>query len=102
MEGPEPRFARLGADARALVEGVDEVFGSVVFLDEKVAGHADAVERNAEPAPDLDQNNRQRDRHADSPFEHLVEEGVPRVVVVGSIAREALVDEHMMNERIDG
>lgn len=60
---------------------------------------ADAAERQTGAAPHLDNDQRQRDRNAQPPIEHLVQVAVSRVVVAGGVAPEALLAEQKRIQR---
>lgn len=102
VEGTEPRLARGRGDSRALVVRVDEAVGVVSLADQEMARHPDADEVEVEAPPDLHDHHRQGDRHADAAAQDLVEIAVAGVVVVGAIAGEALADEEMAYQRVDG
>ena len=55
--------------------------GSRWVPDQEMAGHPDADERDSAATSDLHEEDRDRDRNAEPPVEHLVEVRVPRVVV---------------------
>ena len=53
---------------------------------EKVAGKVDALHVEPGAAGDLDVEQRERDRNAGAPVEHLVQAAVPRILVVRPVA----------------
>ena len=55
---------------------------------EEVTGHADAVELEPAATPDLEHDDAQRDRDAETAVEHVVEERVAGIAVVGRVAAE--------------
>ena len=55
--------------------------GSTGVPQQKVPRHPDALERDTAAAPDLHEEDRDRDRDAEPSIEHLIEVRVPRVVV---------------------
>ena len=58
-------------------------------------GKGDAVDAQPAAATDFHVDDRERDRDAGAPLDHLVEEAVLRVVIVGLVAGETeLVEQH--------
>lgn len=98
VDRTEAGEAGVGADAHTGVVGIDEATGIAAFAHEEMAGKADPVELDTEPAADLDQHDRQGDRHADPPPQDLVQVAVAGIVVVVPVADEAMVDEDVANE----
>src|SRR5581483_2888724 len=62
---------------------------------EEVTGHPHAGERHVEAPADLEHQHAQRDRDALAPRQHVVEERVPRVLVVVGVATEGVLDEEV-------
>ena len=65
---------------------------------EEVPGHADAVQLQPAAATDLEHHDAERDRDAEVAVEHVVEERVARVAVVGLVAAEALGHEQQRRQ----
>src|SRR4029453_18703343 len=94
--------AGLGGEDGAAVEGIEEN-GRVVepHAGDEVPGESDALHRKVEPAPYLDQDQGQRDRDAHAAVEHVREEAVAGVEVVGAVALEALLFEQVLAEPVE-
>src|SRR5439155_20991938 len=79
-------------EAPAAVEGIEEARGpALLHPNHEVPGEPDAVDGDPRPRPHVHVDHRQGDRDAEPPIEYLVEEAVPRVVVVPLVALEAVV-----------
>ena len=65
-------------------------------------GHAHACGDEPEAARDLEVEDRQRDRDADLPVEHLGEEAVARVVVIVRVAAKAELGEQRPGQDTSG
>src|SRR5689334_13462301 len=76
---------------------------AIVYLAlyEEMTRKRDATQRQPHAAADFDVEDRETDRYAHAPLQHLVEEAVPRVVVVLDVGREALLVEQESVQRED-
>jgi hypothetical protein len=63
---------------------------------DEVGREADAVDRQAEPPADLDQDQGERDRDAEAPVENLVKKAVSRIVVFLGVSAESLLLEEKL------
>jgi hypothetical protein len=61
-----------------------------------VGREAYAVDRQSEPAADLDQDQGERDREAEAPVENLVEKAVAGIVVLLGVSPESLLLEEKL------
>jgi hypothetical protein len=68
---------------------------------EEVAREIDTFGLDAGPTGDFHVDERERDRDAGTAIEHLIEEGIARVLVVGRVADEALFPEQVVVQRLD-
>ena len=68
---------------------------------QKVPGEVDAFDVHARPPRDFHVDERQRDRNAGPPIEHLVQEAVARILVLDVVADEPLFVEQVLVERRD-
>ena len=80
-------FARQNLATVVWVE--KEFFVSIVIFDNEVAGHTHAGNRKFQAAANFQVDDGQRDRNSDKPIEHVVEEAVPRIVIVFGIAAKS-------------
>ena len=53
-----------------------------------MAGHANSGQRKPDPACDLHVNHGKRDRDAQPAIDHVIEERVPRIVVIVAVAAQ--------------
>ena len=67
-----------------------------------MARQADAHDLQADPAPDFHGQDRERDRDAQPPFEHVVQTAVAGIVVVVGVAAESLLAEQELAESVEG
>ena len=85
---------------RAAVEDVEEQIGPMRTLrrgaDEKVAREVDALEPQPGPPADVHVDDRQRDRNAGAPHQHVVDEAVAGIVVVRLVAVEPEILEQVV------
>ena len=88
--------ARGEVEPGAVVEGVEPLARTAAH--QEVAGHADAVQLQPAPPPDLEHDDAEGDRDAEMAVEHVVEERVARVAVVGLVAAEALGHEQQRRQ----
>ena len=72
-------------DALADVAGEDELSALESHLHEKVTWKRNTLERNAQPAADVAIDDRERDRNAGAPLQHIVQTTVARIVVIRCI-----------------
>src|SRR4051794_25521434 len=75
----------------AAVEGIEPL--SRATADQEVPGHTDSVHLESAPPTDLQHQDAQCDRDTEATIEHLVEQRVARIAVVGSVPREPFGDE---------
>ena len=68
---------------------------------DEVAGQPDALYLELEPPPNLDEDERQRDRNAEPPIEHVVQIAVARIGVVLDVSREPLFLEEAFAEPVE-
>ena len=68
---------------------------------QKVPGKVDALDVDAGAPRDLHVDERQRDRNAGAPIEHVVQEAVARILVLDVVADEPLLVEQVVVERGD-
>src|SRR5947199_382170 len=86
----------------APVEGIEQhVLAGDARARDEVPGQADTLHLEPEAAPDLDQDQRERDGDAEAAIEHLVEVAVPGVVVLLRVPREALLLEEILPQPVE-
>ena len=90
--------ARL-VEAPPTVERVEPGVGLAGLLHKEVAGHPDAVDGDAEAPADLDHDDGQRDRDAETPREDVVEVRVAGVAVVDRVAGKPAFAEQRVPRR---
>ena len=108
----EQRRARGEVEAGAVVERVEPLARTAAH--EEVPGHPDAVQLEPAAPTDLEHDHAERDRDAEMAVEHVVEERVARVAVVGrrcrgsprtrtaaSTARRPRSPRHARRERVE-
>ncbi len=83
------------------MERIEPEAVAVGVLHEEVAGQADAVHRNTEPARNLDDDHRQRDRNAALARQHGVEERVLRILVMRRVTAEVVLFEQHVPDFVE-
>jgi hypothetical protein len=68
---------------------------------DEVGREADPVDGQPEPSPDFDQDQREGDRDAEAPIQDVVEEAVPRIVVLLGVAPEPLLLEEELAQAME-
>ena len=86
----------------AAVEGIEQhVLAGDPRARDEVPGQSDTLHLEAEAAPHLDQDQRERDGDAQAAIEHLVEVAVPGIVVLLRVPREALLLEQILPQPVE-
>ena len=98
LELGEARDATFVVECEPAVERVVPLIGADSH--QEVAGHADAVKRDAAATPDFDHEDRQRDRDPEPAVEHGVEVRVVGVGVVDRVSRVSEIGEQCVRECI--
>ena len=99
----EQRLEAGPVQRRAAPERIeDQRFGAAVDADQEVPRETDARGAEAETAGDLEVEDRQGDRDADPPGEHLGEKAVAGIVVVVRVAAKAELGEQPPGQRAPG
>src|ERR1019366_9438362 len=84
------------------VERVNEDLAGrhVIVLQQEMAGHAHAGNREADPPRNLQVNHRERNRDAELAVQHVIEKRVARIVEVFAVTTQALLlEEHLVEQR---
>ena len=104
--GLPPRCGEARSFSSSALTGRPLLYGSITRMPSstgmrtrKWPGEGDAVERQAEPARQLDLHHRQRDRDAELAVEDLVQVAVARIVVLRVVAGEAQLFEQVAVDR---
>src|SRR4051812_3784058 len=85
----------VGVEAAPAVERVEERVRVRRVPNEEMPGHADTEHRGATAPADLHHEDAQGDGDAAAPRHHVVEEGVPRILVVRRVTLEAELAEEV-------
>ena len=101
-QAAEDALTVLGAEGAATAERVDEDVVQDSVADQEVPRHPDAVERDTDPAPEVDHEQGQRDRQPLLAVEDPIEQRVVRPVVVVVIAGETELGEQETPETVEG
>lgn len=89
----------VGLPEQPAAERIDEDIGVDLVTQQEVARHADAAHRDTDPATGLQGDDSQRDRDAETTVEYMIEQRIPRVVVVDEVAGKSEVDVEMFEQR---
>ena len=101
----EQLAARVRRQQRAAVKRVDDQIFRIRraapgrAAQQEVPGKIDPLHVEARPPRDLHVEQRERDRNAGAPVEHLVEAAVPRIFVVRAVADEVEIVEQEIVQR---
>ncbi len=68
---------------------------------DEVSREADAVDGQLQPPADLDQDQRERDGDAEAAVEDVIEEAVPRIVILLAVSPEALLLEKKLAQAME-